>query len=75
MLKILITENQFTNIIKEAVGVPENIIESGKELYRIISELIKSIEIKKGKYEFVKPVDIIILDMTFSVITVKVSVD
>jgi len=75
MLKILITENQFTNIIKEAVGVPENIIESGKELYRIISELIKSIDTKKEVYEFVKPVDIIILDMTFSVITVKVSVD
>ena len=41
MLKILITENQFTNIIKEAVGVHENIIESVKELYRIIRELIK----------------------------------
>lgn len=78
MVKIIITENQLKKITKEtlneAVGVPENVIEYGEELYEIISNLLKTIQIKKGNYNFSEPIDFTILDMTFSLLNFKVKV-
>lgn len=48
MAKIIITENQMDlivkNLLSEAVGVPEGIIESAEELYEIILNLLKGMD-------------------------------
>lgn len=48
MAKIIITENQMSlivkNLLSEAVGVPEGIIESAEELYEIILNLLKGMD-------------------------------
>ena len=48
MAKIIITEKQMDlivkNLLSEAVGVPEGIIESAEELYEIVANLLKGME-------------------------------
>lgn len=48
MAKIIITENQISlivkNLLSEAVGVPEGVIESAEELYEIILNLLKGMD-------------------------------
>ena len=50
-MKIIITESQY-NLIKEAVGVPENIIEEGKRLFDIVKNQLKKIRSTKSDYTF-----------------------
>lgn len=50
-MKIIITENQL-KLIKEAVGVPEGIMQAAEELYDIVSEKLKSINENEIAYEF-----------------------
>ena len=85
MGKIIITENQLKyitrglanheDVITEAVGVPKNIIESGRDIYDIISKYLKSIKTKKNQYQLVLPIDITIDDLTFDSITVIINVE
>lgn len=85
MVKIIITENQLKyitrglanheDVITEAVGVPKNIIESGRDIYDIISKYLKSIKTKKNQYQLVLPIDITIDDLTFDSITVIINVE
>jgi hypothetical protein len=50
-MKIIITENQL-KLIKEAVGVPEGILNAAEQLYEIVSEELKSIDYIDNEYEF-----------------------
>lgn len=85
MVKIIITENQLKyitrglvnseDVLTEAVGVPKNIIESGRDIYDIISKYLKSIKTKKNQYQLVLPIDITIDDLTFDSITVIINVE
>lgn len=85
MGKIIITENQlkyitrglvnWEDVITEAVGVPENIIESGKDIYDIVSKYLNSIKTRKNQYNFSVPVNITIGDVIFDTLTVVINVD
>ena len=50
-MKIIITESQL-KLIKEAVGVPKNIIEEGKRLFDIVKNQLKKIRSTKSDYTF-----------------------
>ena len=50
-MKIIITENQL-RLIKEAVGVPEGILNAAEQLYDRVSEELKSIDYIDNEYEF-----------------------
>lgn len=65
-MKIIITESQY-NLIKEAVGVPENIIQEGKKLYEIVASKLKSITSTKEEYLFKNiEIDLTISDVNFT---------
>jgi len=51
-MKIIITESQL-KLIKEAVGVPEGIMDAAEELYEVISNHLKTIEDREDEYKFV----------------------
>lgn len=50
-MKIVITENQL-KVLKEAVGVPDNILDAAEKLYEKVESQIKNINEKKEEYEF-----------------------
>ena len=50
-MKIIIRESQL-NLINEALGVPDNILEAADTLYDIVEKDIKSIDSIKDEYEF-----------------------
>jgi len=80
MGKILITEKQFKTITKdlmvEAVGVPEGIIQSADELYNIVSNLLKTITHKDSKYDFdVEDVNLDVSDVEFDSLNVTAQVE
>ncbi len=80
MGNIIITEKQMDLIVKkllsEAVGVPNNILESGKQLYDLISDELKTITSKEEKYEFeLEDVEIIVSDVNFDKINLDISVE
>ena len=50
-MKIIITENQL-KLIKEAVGVPEGILQAGEQLYEIVSDVLSSITETEEEYKF-----------------------
>jgi len=80
MGNIIITEKQMDLIVKkllsEAVGVPNNILESGKQLYDLISDELKNITSKEEKYEFeLEDVEIIVSDINFDKINLDISVE
>ena len=51
MNKILITERQLF-VIKEALGVPDNVIDIAKEVFDMVAVNLKSIDEKEEEYEF-----------------------
>lgn len=74
-MKIVITESQL-RLINEAVGVPENITATGKELYNIVKELLQKITTKKDKYVFGPfGVNIVVSDTTFTQLELTISVN
>ena len=63
-------------LLSEAVGVPENILESGKQLYNLISDELKTITSKEENYEFeLEDVEIIVSDVKFDKINLDISVE
>jgi hypothetical protein len=74
-MKIIITESQL-KLIKEAVGVPENIIQEGKKLYEIVASKLKSITTTKEEYLFENiEIDLTISDVNFTHLNLIVKVD
>ena len=60
-MKYVITQEQY-NLISEALGVPNNILEAAEEFYEIFLNDFKSIEDKEDEYRFNGYVDIILGD-------------
>lgn len=80
MGKIIITERQLKLIKKtflnEAVGVPENIMESGRKLYKIVSEFLYNIDSKEENYRATfDDVELVVSDMVFDEINLNVNVE
>ena len=74
-MKIIITESQY-KLIKEAVGVPENIIQEGKKLYEIVASNLKSITTTKENYLFKNiEIDLTISDVNFTHLNLIVKVN
>jgi len=73
-MKIIITENQL-KLIKEAVGVPEGIMQAAEELYEIVSEKLKSINENEIEYEFeIHDKELQISDITINHIIVIIEI-
>jgi hypothetical protein len=80
MGKIIITENQFNQLTKkllsEAVGVPENILDEGRELYEIVKNELKNLTSIEGEYEIEDiEIDITVSDVNFTHLNLMVKVD
>ena len=60
-MKYIITKKQY-NLISEAFGVPDNILDAAEEFYNIFLEDFKSIDDTQDEYEFNGDVDIILGD-------------
>jgi hypothetical protein len=74
-MKIIITESQY-KLIKEAVGVPENILQEGKKLYEIVASKLKSITSTKEEYFFENvDIDLNVSDVNFTHLNLIVKVD
>ena len=73
-MKIVITESQL-KFLKEAVGVPEGIVQAGETLYEIVSNELKEINSKEEEYEFNITEKIIVSDITFNKINIKIMVE
>lgn len=74
-MKIILTESQF-KILQEAVGVPEGILEAGEELYRIVSDELKQINLKEERYDFeIDDVELKISDVTFDRVNLTINVE
>jgi hypothetical protein len=73
-MKIIITKSQL-KLITEAVGVPEGIIQAGETLYEIVSNELKKINSKEEEYEFNIFENIIVSDITFTKINIKIMVE
>jgi hypothetical protein len=56
-MKIIITESQAA-LLKEALGVPNNILEAAEKLYKIIEDHLRTITLKSDQYNFSGSLDI-----------------
>jgi hypothetical protein len=56
-LKIILTEQQL-QILTEALGVPDEILNAAEKLYEIILENLKTIEDKEEEYDFSGSLDV-----------------
>jgi hypothetical protein len=80
MAKIIITERQMDlivkNLLSEAVGVPENIIEEGKRLFDIVKNQLKNLTSIEGEYEIEDiEIDLTVSDVNFTHLNLMVKVD
>lgn len=75
-MKIIITENQL-RLIKEAVGVPENILNEARVLYNIVKDKLKEINsTDKEEYLFENiKIDLTVSDVNFKNLNLIVKVD
>jgi hypothetical protein len=74
-MKIIVTESQL-NLIKEAVGVPENILDEGKVLYDIVKNKLKGINSTKEEYYIENiNIDLIVSDVNFTNLNLIIKVD
>jgi arabinogalactan endo-1,4-beta-galactosidase len=60
-MKIIVTKEQHM-IIKEALGVPNSILEAAEELYEVFADNLKSITDKESSYEFRDDIDVVLGD-------------
>jgi hypothetical protein len=60
-MKIIVTKEQH-NIIKEALGVPDSILDAAEELYDVFADNLKSITDKESSYEFRDDIDVVLGD-------------
>ena len=80
MAKIIITENQMDlivkNLLSEAVGVPEGIIESAQELYEIILNLLKGMDDYDTRQTFTEDdLDLTISDYKIHELSLRVEIN
>jgi hypothetical protein len=80
MAKIIITEKQMDlltkKLLSEAVGVPENILDKGRELYEIVKNELKNLTSIEGEYEIEDiEIDMTISDVNFTNLNIFVKVD
>ena len=75
-MKIIITENQL-RLIKEAAGVPENILNEARVLYNIVKDKLKEINsTDKEEYLFENiKIDLTVSDVNFKNLNLIVKVD
>ena len=74
-MKIIITESQF-RVLQEAVGVPENILDEGRELYEIVKDQLKNLTSIEGGYEIEDiEIDLTVSDVNFTHLNLMVKVD
>jgi hypothetical protein len=75
-MKIIITENQL-RLIKEAVGVPENILNEARVLYNIVKDKLKEIKQTDKEEYFFKDIkiDLTVSDINFTNLNFFVKVD
>jgi hypothetical protein len=75
-MKIIITESQY-NLIKEATGVPENILNEARVLYNIVKDKLKEINsTDKEEYLFENiKIDLTVSDVNFTNLNFIVRVD
>jgi len=60
-MKIIVTKEQH-KIIKEALGVPDSILDAAEELYDMFADNLKSITDKESSYEFRDDIDVVLGD-------------
>ena len=60
-MKIIVTKEQHM-IIKEALGVPNSILEAAEELYEVFADNLKSITDKESSYKFRDDIDVVLGD-------------
>lgn len=60
-MKIIVTKEQH-KIIKEALGVPDSILDAAEELYDVFADNLKSITDKESSYEFRDDIDVVLGD-------------
>jgi len=60
-MKIIVTKGQHM-IIKEALGVPDSILDAAEELYDMFADNLKSITDKESSYEFRDDIDVVLGD-------------
>jgi hypothetical protein len=60
-MKIIVTKEQH-KIIKEALGVPDSILDVAEELYDVFADNLKSITDKESSYEFRDDIDVVLGD-------------
>jgi|688.fasta_scaffold42603_4 hypothetical protein len=60
-MKIIVTKEQ-NKIIKEALGVPDSILDVAEELYDVFADNLKSITDKESSYEFRDDIDVVLGD-------------
>jgi esterase/lipase len=60
-MKIIVTKEQH-KIIKEALGVPDSILDAAEELYDMFADNLNSITYKESSYEFRDDIDVVLGD-------------
>ena len=76
-MKIIVTKEQH-KIIKEALGVPDSILDAAEELYDMFADNLNSITYKESSYEFRDDIDVVLGDkkkITLDEYTLEVEID
>ena len=76
-MKIIVTKGQHM-IIKEALGVPDSILDAAEELYDMFADNLKSITDKESSYEFRDDIDVVLGDkkkITIDEYTLEVEIE
>ena len=76
-MKIIVTKEQHM-IIKEALGVPDSILDASEELYDMFADNLKSITDKESSYEFRDDIDVVLGDkkkITLDEYTLEVEIE
>jgi len=76
-MKIIVTKGQHM-IIKEALGVPDSILDDAEELYDMFADNLKSITDKESSYEFRDDIDVVLGDkkkITIDEYTLEVEIE
>ncbi len=60
-MRIIVTKEQH-KIIKEALGVPDSILDAAEELYDFFADNLNSITYKESSYEFKDDIDVVLGD-------------
>jgi len=76
-MKIIVTKEQH-KIIKEALGVPDSILDAAEELYDAFADNLNSITYKESSYEFRDDIDVVLGDkkkITLDEYTLEVEIE